>query len=99
MREKGTKQMASKIENPFSMRFVLPEQRELYLQAKQVEKLVSMPILEQDEFESFQYIKRDAAREDYAVTVSWWNQIKGNLGNHMYDVGSGQVDRSEYKAY
>ncbi|MGF9910970.1 YolD-like family protein [Brevibacillus porteri] len=48
---------------------------------KQDEKLVPMPILEQDELESFQYIIRDAAREDYAVTVSWWKQVKGNLGS------------------
>lgn len=73
--------MAKKIDNLFgSSRFVLPEQRELYLQAKQDEKLVPMPILEQDELESFQYIIRDAAREDYAVTVSWWKQVKGKLG-------------------
>lgn len=73
--------MAKKIDNLFgSSRFVLPEQREMYLQVKQDEKLVSMPILEQDELESFQYIIRDAAREDYAVTVSWWKQVKGNLG-------------------
>ncbi|KMZ44001.1 MULTISPECIES: YolD-like family protein [Bacillales] len=72
--------MASKIENPFSMRFVLPEQRELYLQMKQDERLVPMPTLELDELESFQYIIRDAAREDYAVTVSWWKQVKDSLG-------------------
>lgn len=72
--------MASKIENPFSMRFVLPEQRELYLQMKEDDKLVPMPIFEQDEMESFQYVLRDAAREDYPVTVSWWKHVKGNLG-------------------
>ncbi|UED76116.1 YolD-like family protein [Brevibacillus sp. DP1.3A] len=72
--------MASKLENPFSMRFVLPEQRELYLSMKEDDKLVSMPILEQDEMESFQYVLRDAAREDYPVTVSWWKPVKGTLG-------------------
>ncbi|QRG66919.1 YolD-like family protein [Brevibacillus choshinensis] len=73
--------MASKIENPFSMRFVLPEQRELYLQLKEDEKLVSMPVIEQDELESFHYSIRDSAREDYAITVTWWRQVKGNLGS------------------
>lgn len=73
--------MAKKIDNLFGLsRFVLPEQRAMYLQMKQDEKLVPMPILEQDEPESFQYVLRDAAREDYAVTVSWWKQVKGNLG-------------------
>lgn len=44
--------MASKIENPLSMRFVLPEQRALYLQMKEDDKLVTMPKLEQDELGS-----------------------------------------------
>lgn len=73
--------MASKIENPFSMRFVLPEQRELYLQLKEDEKLVSMPVIEQDELEGFHYTIRDSAREDYAITVTWWRKMKGNLGS------------------
>lgn len=78
---KGAGKMASKIENPFSMRFVLPEQRELYLQLKEDENLVSMPVLEQDELESFHYMIRDSAREDYAITVTWWKEVKGNLGS------------------
>ncbi|MGG3008451.1 YolD-like family protein [Brevibacillus parabrevis] len=70
----------SKIDNPTSGRFVLPQQRELYLQMKEDEKLVPMPALEQDELESFQYLIRDAAREDYAITVTWWQSVKGELG-------------------
>ncbi|GED55190.1 YolD-like family protein [Brevibacillus borstelensis] len=72
--------MASKISNPTVGRFVLPQQRELYLQMREDEKLVPMPALEQDELESFQYIIRDAAREDYAITVTWWQPTKGELG-------------------
>lgn len=72
--------MASKISNPTVGRFVLPQQRELYLQMREDEKLVPMPVLEQDELESFQYIIRDAAHEDYAITVSWWQPTKGDLG-------------------
>lgn len=71
----------SRIENPFSIRFVLPEQRALYLQMKEDEKLETMPVIEQDEFESFHYLIRDSARDDYAITVSWWNPIKGELGS------------------
>ncbi|GEB35328.1 YolD-like family protein [Brevibacillus parabrevis] len=70
----------SKLSNPTLGRFVLPEQRELYLRMKEDEKLVHMPVLEQDELESFQYQLRDAAREDYAVTVTWWQSVKGELG-------------------
>lgn len=70
----------SKLDNPTIGRFVLPQQRELYLLMQEDEKLVPMPVLEQDELESFQYIIRDAAREDYAVTVTWWQSVKGALG-------------------
>ena len=44
-------------------------------------KLVTMPYLEQDELEAFQYLIRDSAREDYAITVSWWKPIKSELGS------------------
>lgn len=73
--------MVSKLDNMFAAnRFVLPEQRELYLQMKEDEKLVPMPELEQDELESFHYQLRDAGREDYAVTITWWRHKKNNLG-------------------
>ena len=64
--------MVSKIDNPLSIRFVLPEQRALYLQMKEDGKLVTLPTIEQDELDSFYYIIRDSAREDYAITVTWW---------------------------
>lgn len=80
MGTKGAGIMVSKLENPFSIRFVLPEQRELYLQMKEDEKLVPMPEIEQDELESFHYQLRDAGREDYAVTITWWQQKRNNFG-------------------
>jgi hypothetical protein len=73
--------MASKIANVFAAsRWVLPEQRELYLKTKEEEKLVPMPTIEQDELETFHYMIRDAGREDYAITVTWWKPMKGSLG-------------------
>ena len=73
--------MASKVENIFgASRWVLPEQRESYLQLKEDQKLISQPVLEQDELESFQYLIRDSAREDYAVTITWWQSTRGGLG-------------------
>lgn len=75
--------MASKINNMFAAsRFGPPEQRELYLQVKEDEKLVPMPVIEQDELENFYYTIRDSGREDYAITVTWWRQVKGNLGSN-----------------
>jgi len=81
MGKEGVQHMTSRLENPFSMRFVLPEQRELYLQMKQDDKLVSMPSLDQDELDSFHYMIRDSAREDYAIAVSWWEPAKQERGN------------------
>lgn len=81
MGAKGAGQMTSRIENPFSIRFVLPEQRAMYLQMKEDDKLVSMPVIEQDELETFQYVIRDSAREDYAITVTWWKLVKNELGS------------------
>lgn len=73
--------MARKIDNLFgASRFVLPEHRELYLQIKEEDNLVSMPVLEQDELESFQYLIRDSAKEDYAITIIWWQQFREELG-------------------
>ncbi|WP_411503500.1 YolD-like family protein [Brevibacillus centrosporus] len=78
---KGVGIMARKIDNMFAAsRFVLPEQRELYLQLKEDEKLISMPTIEQDEFESFHYILQDAQQGNYAVTLTWWRHKKNNLG-------------------
>lgn len=74
--------MASKVDNIFgASRWVLPEQRAAYLQLREDEKLVPMPVLEQDELESFHYLIRDSAKEDYAITVTWWKPVKGELGN------------------
>lgn len=73
--------MASKVDNIFgASRWVLPEQRAMYLQLKEDEKLIAQPALEQDELESFHYLIRDSAREDYAITVTWWQPVKGGLG-------------------
>ncbi|WP_339167125.1 YolD-like family protein [Brevibacillus sp. FSL L8-0520] len=73
--------MARKVDNLFgASRFVLPEHKELYLQIKEDEKLCPMPILEQDELESIQYIIMDSARCDYAITVTWWESVKDELG-------------------
>lgn len=52
----------------------------MYLQLKEDEKLIPQPVLEQDELESFHYLIRDSAREDYAVTITWWQPVKGELG-------------------
>ncbi|MED1667041.1 hypothetical protein [Brevibacillus laterosporus] len=63
--------MARKLENPFSIQVVPSEPKEFYLQFNEDEKLVPMPVIEQDQLESIHYIIRDSGREDYAITVIW----------------------------
>lgn len=80
--KKGARNLASKVDNIFgASRWVLLEQRAMYLQIKKDEKLILQPVLEQDELESFNYQIRDSAKEDYAITVNWWQSVKGELGN------------------
>jgi hypothetical protein len=71
----------SKKDNLFAAsRFVLPEHRELYLQLKEDEKLVPQPILEEDELSEIQYRIEDSRQYDFALTVRWWQPVKGDLG-------------------
>ncbi|GED32098.1 YolD-like family protein [Brevibacillus centrosporus] len=73
--------MARKIDNLFqSVRFVLPQQRELYLELKRDEQLIPKPVLEEDELEEIQRAINDSRQGDYAVTVSWWSSVKNHLG-------------------
>lgn len=73
--------MARKIDNLFqSVRFVLPQQRELYLELRRDEQLIPKPVLEEDELESIQRAVNDSRQGDYAVTVSWWSSAKNHLG-------------------
>lgn len=75
--------MARKVDNIFAAsRWVLADQRATYLQLKGDQKLIPQPVLEQDELESFHFLVRDSAREDYAISVSWWQPVKGDLGKN-----------------
>ncbi|WP_343071531.1 YolD-like family protein [Brevibacillus choshinensis] len=69
---KGEQRMASKVENVFAAsRFVLPEQRELYLQIKEDEKYVERPSIDEDEFSEMCFRIYESTQYDYAVTVKW----------------------------
>ncbi|WP_235828198.1 YolD-like family protein [Brevibacillus migulae] len=62
-------------------RYVLTEQQELYLQPKKAPMLVKEPIVAEYDRASFHYLIKDSARNDYAVTISWWQSVNGNLGS------------------
>ncbi|MGD8188591.1 YolD-like family protein [Brevibacillus ginsengisoli] len=72
--------MASKIDDPLISRFMLPEHVKALLELQEDKKLTLQPVLEDDELQSFQYQIMDAARNDYAITVTWWVAKKENLG-------------------
>jgi len=73
--------MASKKDNLFeSMRFVLPEQKEAYLEHLAELQLIPQPLLEADEIEEIQQTIRDSIHFNQAIRVRWWKRTKGELG-------------------
>lgn len=40
-----------------------------------------------DRMQPFHDLIRDSAREDYAITGSWWKPIKGELGSNCEILG------------
>jgi len=70
-----------KIDNLFAAsRFVLPEQREAYLEHREDEKLIPQPTLEEDELQEIAFQIQDSIQFDAAVAVSWWKATKGKMG-------------------
>ncbi|WP_312115135.1 YolD-like family protein [Brevibacillus reuszeri] len=84
--------MASKKDDIFgSMRFVLPEHRVLYVEHLEDEKLVSLPILEEDEMQEINSMMHESIHSNQAVRVNWWRSTKGELG--IVDEASGWVQK------
>ncbi|WP_400163340.1 YolD-like family protein [Brevibacillus sp. TJ4] len=73
--------MPSKKDDLFaSMRFVLPEQKEAYLEYVADLQLIPQPLLEADEIEEIQQTIRESIHFGQAIRVSWWRRTKGELG-------------------
>lgn len=84
--------MASKIENPFIMSFILPEHAQALSDHYYCESLTTQPILEDDEMEEMNRLIQQSIHEDFAIRVTWfvpeidarghmeteWGWVKGN---------------------
>lgn len=73
--------MAGKIDNIFgASRWMLPEHIEALHMYGYEKTLVKKPELADDELAEMNYRIHGSLRYDYAVTVRWWNRVKGDLG-------------------
>lgn len=72
--------MAGKIEDRLGMRFMLPEHVTALLDHDFVKTLVPQPMLDNQELEEINYKFMDSIHNDYAVCVSWWAPVRGELG-------------------
>jgi len=84
--------MSSKKANIFgASRFMLPEQREAYLELLTERELIPQPQLEEDEWAEIQRSLRESMQEQTPVAIRWWKQTKGALG--VIEESAGWVQR------
>jgi hypothetical protein len=73
--------MSKKIKNIFgSMRMMLPEHKEEILERTSEEALVEKPVIEEDAFDEMHFRILDSIQYDYAITVHWFKNVRGGLG-------------------
>lgn len=72
--------MASKIENPFIMSFILPEHAQALYEHQYNKKLDKRPPIDDDDLAEMSVVIYDSVRQDFAVNLSWFKAYKGELG-------------------
>ncbi len=85
-----------KIEDPFVMKWILPEHASALFELAEEKKLVPQPILEEDELQAINFRIIDSIQYDYAVVIKWWRSTKGALG--VYDQAWGWVKTIDHVA-
>lgn len=63
-----------------SMRMMLPEHKQAFLNHREDSKLVPKPTIEEDGLMEFAYRIQDSIQYDYALAVSYWKATKGDMG-------------------
>lgn len=71
-----------KIEDPFVMKWILPEHATALFELSEDKKLVPKSILEEDELQEINFRIIDSIQYDYAVAIKWWKSTKGALGEY-----------------
>lgn len=79
--------MASKLENPFIMSFILPEHANALYEHQYDKTLDRKPQIDEDDLAAMSEIIYDSIRQDYAVKVSWFKSYKGELGRILTEWG------------
>ncbi|MED4783427.1 YolD-like family protein [Brevibacillus choshinensis] len=85
--------MASKIENPFVMSFILPEHAAALYEHQYNKKLDKRPPIDEDDLAEMSMVIYDSIRQDFAVKVSWFKAYKGELGKIYSEWGVAKIDK------
>jgi len=73
--------MARKINDLFgSMRMVLPEHRAAILEHNEERGLIERPVIDEVDMGEMCFRIYDSTQYDYAITVKWFQPVRGNLG-------------------
>ncbi|CAI8946566.1 YolD-like family protein [Brevibacillus sp. IT-7CA2] len=72
--------MAGRLEDPFGMKFILPEHATLLYQHQLDKQLVRKPVIEEDELAEFQLQVMESIKMGKAITVTWWKCTREDLG-------------------
>ncbi|WP_158738607.1 YolD-like family protein [Alteribacillus sp. YIM 98480] len=63
-----------------SMRMILPEQRELWLKHQKDQKKAKKPLLDEQQWQEFEWLLGEAMRENEKLTFTYWKD------GYFYDV-------------
>jgi len=69
-----------RIDDPFVMKFILPEHAEMLLDHEFEKTLVAKPIIDDQEFGEMNFKIYDSTQYDYAVTIDYWVSVRGEKG-------------------
>ncbi|MED4586682.1 YolD-like family protein [Brevibacillus choshinensis] len=76
-----------KIDDPFGMKFILPEHTQALAHHYYKESLITQPTLEDDELAEINRIIHESVHQDYAITVTWFTPEVENRGSMLKEWG------------
>jgi len=84
-----------RLNDPFSMKFILPEHNQLLLDYAYEKTLVPKPTLEDDEMQEIGYLLAGSMENQTVVTIQWFEPIRKGLGSFRFSSGIvKRVDRN-----
>lgn len=70
-----------KSDNLFAMKWVLPEHAKALSDYYAQQQLNTRPVIDQNSLAEMSQIISDSTRQDFAVSISWFNPEHGDLGH------------------